>query len=201
MKTFLVMIAVLFAASTAQAVCGFGPGGVDCVMEQTQVQAQEQQQQQKQQQSSTNLNTNIVAPVQMVKTSADASSSAGASAPTTVSNNTTYNEKYQAPAVIAPGLAASPECIGSWSAGGSGPWFGISFGSTRTHEGCERRRNAEMLDKFGFRDAAILLLMKDADVAEAMQRVGFVPPPAAKSAVVKEEEKHLAGYPLIQPKP
>lgn len=50
-------------------------------------------------------------------------------------------DKYVAPA-YAPPLAATGDCLGSASAGGSGATFGLSLGKTYVDEGCNARRDS-----------------------------------------------------------
>ena len=80
-----------------------------------------------------------------------------------------------APPVYAPGLtsAGTGVCLGSVSIGLSGPMAGASFGITKVDKGCELRSNAALLYQFGYRDAAIRLLMKNDDVRDAMGGTSF----------------------------
>jgi hypothetical protein len=72
--------------------------------------------------------------------------------------------------VVAPGLTAAGTgvCLGSVSIGLSGPMAGLSFGITKVDQGCEQRSAAALLYQMGYRDAAVRLLMKNADVSEAL---------------------------------
>jgi hypothetical protein len=85
----------------------------------------------------------------------------------------------QAPAVFAPGLAAAAveTCLGSVSAGGSGPFGGLSFGTTVTDEGCQARLNARTLVSLGQPNAALVLMCRsDARIAESLYASGWVCP-------------------------
>lgn len=88
-----------------------------------------------------------------------------------------------APPVGAPALtsAGTGVCLGSVSIGLSGPMAGASFGITKVDKGCEQRSSAALLYQFGYKAAAVRLLMKNDDVREAM---GTDAPAAAKTAAV-----------------
>lgn len=83
---------------------------------------------------------------------------------------------------VAPGLTAAGTgvCLGSVSIGLSGPMAGLSFGITKVDKGCEQRSAAALLYQFGYREAAVRLLMKNDDVREALGSDA----PAVKSASV-----------------
>lgn len=86
-----------------------------------------------------------------------------------------------APPVSAPALtsAGTGVCLGSVSIGLSGPMAGASFGITKVDKGCERRSASALLFQYGYKDAALRLLMKDDEVREA---VGGDAPAAVKKA-------------------
>ncbi|SDA27628.1 hypothetical protein SAMN02799622_04095 [Methylobacterium sp. UNC378MF] len=74
------------------------------------------------------------------------------------------------PGVWAPGLAAAgiESCLGSASAGGAGPGFGVTIGGTLTDKGCNLRLYARTLYSLGHRVAATQILCNDPDVALAL---------------------------------
>ena len=70
---------------------------------------------------------------------------------------------------IAAGLTSSPgACMGSTSAGVQGMSFGVSVGTTWTDPDCSRQNYAILLAKLGHPNAALTLLAKNAEVAEAL---------------------------------
>ncbi|WP_448955667.1 hypothetical protein [Labrys neptuniae] len=100
-----------------------------------------------------------------------------------------YRDRRQAPAVVAPGLAAAgiEACLGSVSLGGSGAGFGFSFGTTKLDQGCNIRLYARTLQAMGYRRAATQMLCYDAQVAGALATEGIrcqVGPTAAPQAGV-----------------
>ncbi len=81
----------------------------------------------------------------------------------------------QAPAIVAPGLAAAgiESCLGSTSVGGAGPWFGVTIGGTTTDRGCNLRLYSRTLYALGHRVAATQILCNDPDVAQALLAEGI----------------------------
>lgn len=111
----------------------------------------------------------------------------------------TNEDRRQAPAVSAPGLAASSEsCMGSSAAGASVAGFGASFGTTWKDEDCNRRHNARELRLEGQHKAASILLCMNADVAKARALAGS-PCPSTEPPKVSElpipGERHPACAP------
>ena len=92
-----------------------------------------------------------------------------------VSNSVALHARRQAPAVIAPGLAAAgiESCLGSTSIGGAAPGFGVSIGGTTTDRGCNLRLYARTLFALGHRVAATQILCNDPDVAQALLAEGI----------------------------
>jgi len=81
------------------------------------------------------------------------------------------------PTVFAPGLVTGNDvCVGAVSAGASGGngfiSAGLSFGSTYTDENCVRLKNAHALFAMGHKDAALAVLAKNKDVADALRAAG-----------------------------
>lgn len=102
--------------------------------------------------------------------------------------------------VVAPGLTAAGTgvCLGSVSIGLSGPMAGLSFGITKVDQGCEQRSAAALLYQMGYRDAAVRLLMKNADVSEALG--ADAPRAAAKvSAVYGNTEIKAVSQQVLSP--
>ena len=79
-----------------------------------------------------------------------------------------------APTVVAPGLTAAGTgvCLGSVAIGLSGPMAGLSFGITKVDKGCEQRSASALLWQYGYKDAAVRLLMNNDDVKAAMGAEG-----------------------------
>ncbi len=71
--------------------------------------------------------------------------------------------------VGAPGLAASGACLGSVSAGVGAGGFGLSFGTTKQDDPCNRRENARVMGALGYKDVAVRIMLEDPQVARAMQ--------------------------------
>jgi hypothetical protein len=97
------------------------------------------------------------------------------------SSNVSINDKYQAPGIGAPGLAASGSCLGSASGGVAGPGFGVSFGSTTPDLDCRRRETARLLGAMYGRKGALAgmyLLAKDVETYDAMVQAGMIAPAA-----------------------
>ena len=84
-----------------------------------------------------------------------------------------------------PDVIANPTapCRIAFSGSGSGAGFGIGLGGSVLDEGCNRRENARTLYNFGEHTAALMLMCKDAEVAEVLEackgnsasQVGSVP--------------------------
>lgn len=60
------------------------------------------------------------------------------------SNNITFKHRLQAPSPVAPGLAATFDCLGSKSGGVGVPGFGVTFGGTEANEDCMARYTASV---------------------------------------------------------
>lgn len=93
---------------------------------------------------------------------------------TTVNGDTVHSDvPRQAPAIAAPGLTTtlSETCMGSTSAGGSGPGFGLTIGSTWRDVECVRRLNARELRAMGYPTAGKELMCDNDDVRAAFERV------------------------------
>lgn len=110
-----------------------------------------------------------------------------------------HRDRRQAPAAIAPGLAAAgiEACLGSVSVGGSGAGFGFSFGTTKLDQGCNIRLYARTLQAMGYRRAATQMLCYDADVAGALATEGIrcqVGPRAAPVAGVAGVQQPAQRY-------
>jgi hypothetical protein len=85
------------------------------------------------------------------------------------------------PNVNAAALTSSNDtCMGSVSAGGSGPGFGISVGSTYKDGNCVMLKNSRELWNMGFKAAAVALMCTDAANKEALELTGFICPQTAK---------------------
>jgi hypothetical protein len=76
-------------------------------------------------------------------------------------------DEYVAPA-FAPPLAATGDCMGSASAGGSGAAFGFALGKTYIDEGCNARMDSRHLWSMGLHDAALLRLCSQPAMADAL---------------------------------
>lgn len=92
----------------------------------------------------------------------------------TSSSALNFRGRQQAPAIVAPGLAAAgiESCLGSTSVGGAGPGFGVTIGSTTTDRGCNLRLYSRTLYALGHRVAATQILCNDPDVAQALLAEG-----------------------------
>lgn len=72
-----------------------------------------------------------------------------------------------------PALTTSSDtCMGSSSAGGSGPGFSLSIGSTWTDKDCQRRLNSRAAWNYGSPGVAWALLCQNADVKQAAKDAG-----------------------------
>lgn len=156
----------------------WGHGGHGSSVSQTQGQGQNQGQGQTQGQGQNQLSN-----------STSASSNGGnsiSSGPVEIENNTNYPRQTQS--AYAPGLTVSNgTCLGSSSGGIQGPGFGVSAGSTRMDEDCNRRYNSQWLKGLGYPGAATALMCQDADVNKAMEVAGTpCKKPVLKKAAVGE---------------
>ena len=90
-------------------------------------------------------------------------------------NSNSYRDRYQAPGVGAPGLAAGgiDACLGSASGGVSGPGFGLSFGSTYPEKDCNLRQYSRTLQGLGHKAAATQMLCYNGEVADALAASGY----------------------------
>jgi hypothetical protein len=113
-----------------------------------------------------NANASAAALAQSQSSSYSRSSSQGgnASSATNNSNNSTanYNERRQAPGIGIPSLAAGANaCLGSVSGGLSFAGFGGGLGATYLERYCESRAAADQIYRYGYRRAAIQLLLNE----------------------------------------
>jgi len=89
-------------------------------------------------------------------------------------NNYTTNvsTRDMVPMVSAPGLTSSYSgCMGSSSAGGSAPGFGLSVGSTWVDEECTRRESAKLMASLGLPNIAAEVMCASEDVYRAVMAV------------------------------
>jgi len=97
----------------------------------------------------------------------------GASSDNSVSISQTYEQEdniriKNTPDAYAPALTTSNgTCMGSVSAGGSGPGLGLSFGTTVKDESCNLRYNAEIINNMGFPKVAMKIMCQEPTVAKA----------------------------------
>lgn len=78
------------------------------------------------------------------------------------------------PNVSGPALTSSNDtCMGSVSAGGSGPGIGLSFGTSYTDDNCVMLKNARELWNFGMRAAAIALMCTNTANRHALEITGY----------------------------
>lgn len=112
------------------------------------------------------------------------------------SKGVNYSGSYtikNTPEASAPPLTAGMNtCMGSSSAGGSGPGFGISVGSTWEDEGCTRRNYAGMMHEMGYEDAARNMLCQDDNVRAAFALTPN-PCPAEVASVSTRSTQSLNG--------
>ena len=80
--------------------------------------------------------------------------------------------------------------MGSSSIGASGPFAGLSIGTTWKSKGCELRMFARSLIALGYTEAALALLAQDKTVAQALQAAGVKYPGhvAHARAILKQME-------------
>jgi hypothetical protein len=136
----------------------------------TLAQQQDQGQAQAQNQDQTQRSTSNASQDQTARSASDANSSSQAK---NNGNNTdiqykndykkTYSE-FVAPA-YAPPLAASGDCMGSASAGGSNSVMGFSIGKTYIDENCNARYDAQLLWSMGRKNAAVMRLCSQPKMA------------------------------------
>ena len=101
----------------------------------------------------------------------------------------TYN--YATSTAYSPNLTSGMDtCLGSVGAGLQGFSFGASFGSTVEDENCMRIKKSKRLEELGFRRAAIAVMCKDPQIAEAMGEECFnsLPIPAKVYSSVSPKE-------------
>lgn len=85
------------------------------------------------------------------------------------------------PNVATAALTSSNDtCMGSVSAGGSGPGFSIAVGSTYKDSNCVMLKNSRELWNMGFKAAAVALMCTDSSNKEALELTGYVCPQTAK---------------------
>jgi hypothetical protein len=81
------------------------------------------------------------------------------------------------PNVSAASLTSSNDtCMGSVSAGGSGPGLGLSFGTTYKDENCVMLKNSREMWNMGFKAAAIALMCNNPANMEALEMTGYLCP-------------------------
>ena len=102
--------------------------------------------------------------------------------------------KYRVNSAIAVPLVTGGNevCMGSSSAAGQGPSFGISIGSTWTDEDCVRRKDAMMLTNLGDKQAARALMCQKPEIADAYLAAGIDCPVSktqVKNRKVKSQEQ------------
>ena len=119
--------------------------------------------------------TNVSSRSTAISQSQSVSQSAANSNSSGSNNNTNYNQqKLQAPGIGGPGLAAGGNaCLGSISGGVSGAGFGFVFGTTTEDKQCNLRENAKVLRSFGQKRAAVEILCKNNERAEALAVGGY----------------------------
>ena len=93
------------------------------------------------------------------------------------------------PSIGLAALASSNDtCMGSVSAGGSGPGFSIGVGTTYKDDNCVMLKNSRELWNMGMKGAAMALMCNDKNNAEALELTGYICPQKKKAA-----EKQAAG--------
>lgn len=93
-------------------------------------------------------------------------------------NNDGNHQSVKFESSLIPGVAVAPglssvgtyACLGSVSFGLSGPMAGASFGITKVDKGCEHARDAVIVMGWGYPVAAMILLSKNSDTADALMR-------------------------------
>ena len=85
------------------------------------------------------------------------------------------------PSVATAALTSSNDtCMGSVSAGGSGPGFSLAIGSTYKDDNCVMLKNSREMWNMGFKAAAMALMCTDRANREALELTGFVCPQTAR---------------------
>lgn len=77
--------------------------------------------------------------------------------------------------------SSNDTCMGSVSAGGSGPGFSIGFGTTYTDENCKMLKNSRELWNMGMKGAAMALMCTNPANREALELTGFECPQTTKA--------------------
>jgi hypothetical protein len=113
------------------------------------------------------------------------------------------------PTVFAPGLTTGNDvCVGAVSAGAAGGngiiSAGLSFGSTYTDENCVRLKNAHALFAMGHKEAALAVLAKNKDVADALKAAGvkvatLPPEPQADKVAPTSSTETVRKVPAAEP--
>jgi hypothetical protein len=89
------------------------------------------------------------------------------------------------PSVSAAALTSSNDtCMGSVSAGGSGPGFSLTVGSTYKDDNCVMLKNSRELWNMGFKAAALALMCTDAANRRALEVTGYECPTGKAPVVV-----------------
>lgn len=107
-------------------------------------------------------------------------------------NVTVNGDRYRAAAstAYAPGLTATNgTCLGSAGVGANGMNFGLSLGSTKKDEECNRRYNSIRMQELGQTDAAVAIMCQDASVRQAMKDVGRPCPPTPEEQRAEAERQ------------
>lgn len=86
------------------------------------------------------------------------------------------------PDAYAPMNSPTAPCRVAHSAGGSGPGFGISFGSSTLDEGCDAREDSRLLHNMGLRDEAIARLCQKPEMAKALGKIRCPVQPAEQQS-------------------
>jgi hypothetical protein len=203
MNKWLVGLAILAAASVANAqTVGAGAvagsasestsvSGAAAQSKQTQGQAQDQLQAQQQGQRQSANNANLVAPVQAIIVN-EAAQPSEVKMISEIHNSGTQTIKAAPSVGVGAGTVINNDlCTVQTSIAGSGIGFGVGFAGGLTDEDCVRRINARQLFNMGYAKAAIALMAKNKDVADALAQAGFtptgepLPPPPPPSKVIK----------------
>lgn len=77
-------------------------------------------------------------------------------------------------------VSSNDTCMGSASAGGSGPGFGLSFGTTYIDESCVRLKYAREAWNMGLRAAAVAMLCNQPEMRAALEVTGYPCPAGVK---------------------
>jgi hypothetical protein len=92
------------------------------------------------------------------------------------------------PDAYAPIASPTAPCRVAHSAGGSGPGFGISFGSSTLDEGCDAREDSRLLHNMGLREESIKRLCAKPEMAAALGEDRCPPPKPAQPAAGEPEK-------------